>query len=426
MRPNLFDTRAAAPARRLLAFALLFAAICALVAISGGRADASIAGKQDQLADVRNQQDNVADQIAAANEEINGLIGQVSEARQREEAAAAELADSQQELAQARDDLDAGRAHLQDVRKQLHRAVDQLEKILVGVYKSDDPDMIKLLLESTQWQDADVDAAYLDRLHDYQADTVQRVTDLRTEAADTVQQLADSEQKIEEQRDAIAQRQQELADVRAGLEAQESQLAAARADRRETLASLSGREDNLQTGIARAQRRQEQQQAPAVPPTIDPASGPAVAAPAPTAPAPAGGGATLNSDGSASPPADAPPAVKAVIEAANQIKDAPYSWGGGHGSFESSGYDCSGAISFALHGGGLLSSPLDSTGFGFWGEPGVGNWITVYGNSGHAYAVIAGLRWDTSGTGGSGPSWSTTTTSFQPASAFVARHPAGL
>ena len=85
----------------------------------------------------------------------------------------------------------------------------------------------------------------------------------------------------------------------------------------------------------------------------------------------------------------------------------PYVWGGGHGSFESSGYDCSGAVSYALNGGGFLSSPLDSTGFTYWGESGAGNWITVYANSGHVYAVIAGLRWDTSGTDGSGPSWST-------------------
>ena len=84
----------------------------------------------------------------------------------------------------------------------------------------------------------------------------------------------------------------------------------------------------------------------------------------------------------------------------------PYVWGGGHGSFESSGYDCSGAVSYALHGGGFLSTPLDSTGFSYWGEAGPGSWITVYANSGHAFVVIAGLRWDTSQTGGDGPSWS--------------------
>src|SRR5207244_4516921 len=139
-------------------------------------------------------------------------------------------------------------------------------------------------------------------------------------------------------------------------------------------------------------------------------------------PAPAGH-ATLDSNGDAIPPANAPLAVRGVIEAANQIDDLPYIWGGGHGSFTSSGYDCSGAVSFALHGGGLLSSPLDSTGLEVWGVPGGGNWITVFANSGHAWAEIAGLRWDTAGNGSDGPRWSTATNE-DPAD-FVARHPAG-
>ncbi len=82
--------------------------------------------------------------------------------------------------------------------------------------------------------------------------------------------------------------------------------------------------------------------------------------------------------------------MRAAIEAANQIDDLPYIWGGGHGSFTSSGYDCSGAVSFTLHGGGFLSSPLDSTGLEVWGESGGGNWITVFANSGHAWAYVAG------------------------------------
>ncbi|MGA9373146.1 MAG: hypothetical protein WBV53_14950, partial [Solirubrobacterales bacterium] len=98
-------------------------------------------------------------------------------------------------------------------------------------------------------------------------------------------------------------------------------------------------------------------------------------------------------------------------------------WGGGHGSFTSSGYDCSGAVSFALHGGGFLSSPLDSTGLEVWGTPGAGNWITVFANSGHAWALIAGLRWDTAGNGSDGPRWSTSMN--ENTADFVARHPAG-
>jgi hypothetical protein len=127
--------------------------------------------------------------------------------------------------------------------------------------------------------------------------------------------------------------------------------------------------------------------------------------------------------GDAAAPASAPAAVKNAIAAANQIDTTPYVWGGGHGSFESSGYDCSGAVSFALNGGGFLSSPLDSTGLETWGSPGPGRWITVYANAGHAFAVIAGLSWDTVGdVSGTGPRWHTTTEST---AGFIARHPDG-
>ncbi len=111
--------------------------------------------------------------------------------------------------------------------------------------------------------------------------------------------------------------------------------------------------------------------------------------------------------GKAIPPCEAPRRVKRVIRAANEIaKGHGYCWGGGHGSFESSCYDCSGAVSYALHGGGLLDAPLNSSGLARWGRRGRGQWITVFANSGHAYAKFAGLRFDTSMTPGAGPGWS--------------------
>jgi len=122
-------------------------------------------------------------------------------------------------------------------------------------------------------------------------------------------------------------------------------------------------------------------------------------------------------------PRVAPPAVKDVIEAANSIATTPYIWGGGHGSFESSGYDCSGAVSYALHGAGFLGAPLTSGGLESYGEPGPGRWITIYANAEHTYAVIAGLRWDTVGFGdGVGPRWH-----LEPPypGGFVVRHPPG-
>jgi septal ring factor EnvC (AmiA/AmiB activator) len=400
------------------AAALLLAAVCALaVFLHASPAAATIAEKQAALADVRDQQDSISAELAGSNEEINALIGQVSEARQAEEAAAAELAAKQRELDSASDELQQGREHLEQVREQLRRAVKELSKILVGVYKSDDPDMIKLLVESSGWEDESVDATYLERVHQYQEDTVTRVKDLRAQVEDTVAQLADTKERIAAARDDLATRQQELAGQRAALEAQEQQLYQARAERRATLQQLTDRAAGLENGIVDAEQRQAAASVP------DPAD---VAAPAPSVPAPNGSTATLNSDGSATAPASAPQQVKDVIAAANAIRDYPYLWGGGHGSFDASGYDCSGAISYALHGGGFLDTPLDSTGFMSWGEPGAGNWITVYANSGHAYAVIAGLRWDTSDSGGDGPSWADYSSGWEQSQSFTATHPAGF
>ena len=133
-------------------------------------------------------------------------------------------------------------------------------------------------------------------------------------------------------------------------------------------------------------------------------------------------------NGLAAAPAAAPDAVKQAIWAANGIIGRPYRYGGGHArGFTDRGYDCSGTVSFALHGGNLLDSPLDSSSFLHWGASGAGDWITVYTNPGHAYAVIAGLRLDTSAAGDpsglKGPRWRPTLRSSR---GFKARHPVGL
>lgn len=123
-------------------------------------------------------------------------------------------------------------------------------------------------------------------------------------------------------------------------------------------------------------------------------------------------------------PKSAPARVKAVIAAANKIRTKPYILGGGHARWWDRGYDCSGSVSFALHGGEFIESPLPSGPMEGWGLAGEGRWITVYANPGHAYAVIAGFRWDTSGNtdGRTGPSWHE---DLRTSSGFVARHPIG-
>jgi cell wall-associated NlpC family hydrolase len=116
-----------------------------------------------------------------------------------------------------------------------------------------------------------------------------------------------------------------------------------------------------------------------------------------------------------------PVRVRRIIAAANRIASAPYRYGGGHGNWHDSGYDCSGSVSYALHGGGLLGSALDSGRFMGWGRPGPGRWITVYAKPSHAYMVIAGRRFDTSGS--SATRWQA---DLGTDGGYAVRHPRGL
>lgn len=166
------------------------------------------------------------------------------------------------------------------------------------------------------------------------------------------------------------------------------------------------------------------------------AGGAAYAPPSPSKPAPAPApGATPGSmnlrNGRAIAPSGTPRRVRRVVTAANRLTRNRYRWGGGHAPFSkrlARGYDCSGAVSYALYGGRFLAFPLDSSGFKTWGRRGPGRWISVYANKGHAFVVVAGLRFDTSlhdidaPRPRTGPRWSR---ALRPSKGFVVRHPAG-
>jgi len=133
--------------------------------------------------------------------------------------------------------------------------------------------------------------------------------------------------------------------------------------------------------------------------------------------------AQIGSDGLAIAPASAPDQVKAIIAAGNQIASKPYKYGGGHGKWNDTGYDCSGSVSYALHGAGLLDSPLTSGAFESWGDPGPGQWVTIYGKASHAFMVVAGIRFDTSGRTTNNTRWQA---DMRSSSGYVAVHPPGL
>ena len=349
--------------------------------------------KQSELDRIQSAEGPLRSQIDQMNAEVDRLIGEESRLRQAQAAAEHELEVKQAELEQATAELNAERAELARVRAKLQKAVGALELVLIYMDKSNDPDLTAVVMQSASWSDLLTRAEYIDHIQKYDNEVVSRVRGLRDQIAALVDRLQATHDRIEAARDAVAAKERQIAAQHAQISQQQSQLSAARNAREGVLSALLRKERQIQTDLSEI-------------------------------PAPAGH-ATIDSSGDAIPPANAPLAVRGAIEAANQIDDLPYIWGGGHGSFTASGYDCSGAVSYMLHGGGFLTSPLDSTGLEVWGDSGGGNWITVFANSGHAWAYVAGLRWDTGGPGGgSGPRWSTVMR--DDTSSFVARHPSGF
>ncbi|MEX2108595.1 MAG: hypothetical protein WD827_06885 [Solirubrobacterales bacterium] len=412
MRALLSTTdRAAARRRSLPATLLLLAILCAIGALASGAPAETLQEQFDEtqgkLDDLRQSQGSLNATIAEQNRAIDSMLGEVSRLRQQQAALEAELEEKQAELDRATAELEAEKRRLARARARLERALSVLRERLVTIYETGSPDVISIVLESESWSDVSARTEYLNQIQDYDNAVAGRVKELRDQARAAVKRMTAVRLQIKEARDTIAAKEREATEASAAAGERFAELKAAQAERQQALESLESREQALNSNLSSISEQIASTGAPAPSGT-----------PAPLTP---GESADFISESQVSIPAAAPPAVQAAIEAANSIATTPYIWGGGHGSFESSGYDCSGAVSFALHGGGFLESPLDSTGLSTWGEPGAGKWITVYANSGHAWVMIAGLAFDTSG--GAGPRWHSSPV-YTP-EGFIARHPSG-
>jgi peptidoglycan hydrolase CwlO-like protein len=395
--------------RLLLPAALLLALLCLVASAPAKDLEQKLQDTQGKLSKVRESQSALSATIAEQNKAIDSMIGEVSALRQEQAAVESELAAKQRELKSATAKLAADKHRLEVVRARLQRALAVLRDRLVAMYESGNPDVVNVVLDSASWSEVATRTDYLNQVQAYDDSVATRVKALRDEARAAVERMTAVRRQIKEARDAIAVEEREVAAARQAAEARFAELKSAQAARRRALESLESREEALGDNLA-AISEQIASSTGEAPPTAS--------TPAPLTP---GESAQFISESQASVPSGAPAAVQAAIEAANSIATTPYIWGGGHGSFESSGYDCSGAVSFALHGGGFLSSPLDSTGLETWGVPGAGHWITVYANAEHAWMIIAGLAFDT--VGGPGPRWHSSPVDSP--SGFVARHPAG-
>lgn len=415
MRAHTSDTPSGTSRRPLALLAVLVLALVSALALTEASAPAEtpqeeFEAAQGKLEDVRGDQSALAESIAEQNRAIDSMIGEVSALRQKQAAVEAELAEKEAALDAATKALEEEREHLEEVRERLQRALDVLRDRLVAIYETGSPDVVDAILEAEDWSQMAAQTEYLNRIQSYDDSVVDRVQALREEVKDAVARLGEIRAKAEEARDSVAAIEKEVAAARAEAEARFAELKAAQAERQEAMEALESREEALSSNLASISEQIASEGGVVegslgeVPPPLTP-----------------GERAHVITESEASAPASAPEAVKAVISAGNAIAHTPYVWGGGHGSFESSGYDCSGAVSYALHGGGFLESPLDSTGLSTWGVPGAGKWITVYANSGHAWMVVAGISFDT--VGGPGPRWHDPWSSST--EGFIARHPAG-
>ncbi len=418
MRTHLLNTHPGATKRRALLFAaLLLSALCVLAASLDASAPAAtpqekLESTQSKLEGVRANQSSLADTIAEQNAAIDSMIGEVSALRQKQAAVEAELAQKENELEAATAALVKERQHLEAVRAQLKRALAVLSDRLVAMYEAGSPSVVNAILESSDWSEMAAQTEYLNRIQSYDDSVAEQVKNLRDEVKAAVTKLTANRAKIEAARDSVAATAREVAAATAEAEARFAELQEAQHARRADMEKLESREEALGSDLASISNQIASEAGPA---TI---GAPTAEVPAPLNP---GESASVISESEASAPTAAPQAVKDAIAAANSIATTPYIWGGGHGSFESEGYDCSGAVSFALHGGGFLESPLDSTGLETWGEAGAGKWITVYANAEHAWMVIAGIAFDT--VGGPGPRWHDPWVDSP--EGFIVRHPTG-
>jgi len=371
---------------------------------SSADVQASIAAKQDAASALRAQVDADSAQIAHTDGGLAVAQARLSQLQSAVSARESELATVQRSLIVARN-------HLVDLENRLQAASQALAGNLVGSYEGDKPDALTVVLEAHGFSDLLERLSFLQAMGRQDANVV---TDTRTARADVTREaqhlgaLELRDQRITHQ--LVGQRNQASV-LQAALLHVEIQQVSHRAHDAAALSAVQGQVHALEAQQAAVERAQAAANAEAA------ANGPAGQS------APGTNGIQIDTGGMVQAPAGAPAAVAQVIAAGNAIATLPYVYGGGHASFHADAYDCSGSVSYALAAAGLVSSPLDSTAFESWGEPGPGKWITVYANAGHAFMYVAGWRFDTVALAEGGTRWSSSPTDT---SGFVARHPPGL
>jgi peptidoglycan hydrolase CwlO-like protein len=395
-----------APRRRRLPRALaVILPVGAALALSTGSSSGDL---RSQIDANKSAAAALRTEIARDSARISATTGGLNEARARLAALQHDLDAREDQLRSVQTALVAARDRLVYLENRMHQATQALAANLVAEYEGSRPDLVSVILDAHGFSDLLEQVSFMQRVGKQDAQIVSNTRTARAEVSREANRLVTLEQRDRVLTGQILAQRNHVAALQAALQAQQLSALGARSRASSKLSDVNGRLHTLEAKLAA-------EAAAAARAAATQSSG--------TTGSTRVGGLAINTGGMVQPPPGAPAAVAQVIAAGNAIATLPYVWGGGHGSFHASGYDCSGSVSYALAAAGLLSSPLDSTGFESWGEPGPGKWITVYANAGHAFMVVAGWRFDTVALAEGGTRWSQTMTST---AGFVARHPAGL
>ncbi len=375
------------------------AAIIAAALVCGPLSATSAGDLQGQIAAHQSAVSALQSQVASETAKIKATSDGIQQASQRLSGLQTELDQRIAELARVQSDLIAARDRLVVLENRLQQATHALAANLVSRYEQSEPDLVSVVLESHGFNDLLEKVNFLQRMARADAGVVGTTRAARSAVARQANALASLETRDRTLAEQVLGQRNQVAALHAALLTQRIDEVG---QRRHNSAKLA----TLQSQLSSLEQRAAAQAAAAA------ASGNAQV-----------GAIAVNTGGMVQPPAGAPAAVAQVIAAGNAIAGTPYVWGGGHGSFQANGYDCSGSVSYALAAAGLLSSPLDSTGFMSWGLPGPGRWITIYANPSHAWMEVAGWRFDTVALSAGGTRWSQGGGEY---GGFVERHPPGL
>ena len=396
------------PARLLRPWTLRAATFLAIgaAALGTGLTTSGSADLQGQIDSAKSAAGSLQAQISADTAQIQSTGNGLQDARNRLVDLQSSLDTRVGDLRHVQGSLLTARDRLVELENRLHLATTALSANLVAGYESAKPDLMSVILSSHGFGQLLEQVGFLRRVGHQDANIVDVTRTARAQVSRQATRLEGLERRDRALADQVLGQRNQVAALQSALLHQHVVEVARRSAAAGRYAAERGHIDALQKQLQRQERKAAQ----------------AAARAAQTGNADVGGIA-VNTGGMVQAPAGAPAAVHQIIAAGNAIATLPYIWGGGHGSFQANGYDCSGSVSYVLAAAGLLSAPEVSGDFESFGDAGPGRWVTIYANAGHVWMDVAGWRFDTVALAQTGSRWSQGGGEY---GGFVVRHPPGL